>query len=52
MITNGFIPVAQTVRKFSSSDDPEEMSDDHEYYNELDRLQRELQPLRRNETTV
>lgn len=42
------------IRKFSSSDDPEELSDDHEYYNELDRLQRELQPLnvRRNETTV
>ena len=51
---NGFIPVNHTVRKFSSSDDPEELSDDHEYYNELDRLQRELQPLnvRRNETTV
>lgn len=32
----------------------EEMSDDHDYYNEYDRLQRELQPLnnRRNETTV
>lgn len=25
---------------------------DHEYYNDFDRLQRELQPLRRNETTV
>lgn len=25
---------------------------DHEYYNDYDRLQRELQPLRRNETTV
>ena len=51
---NGFIPVKHTIRKFSSSDDPEELSDDHEYYNEIDRLQRELQPLnvRRNETTV
>lgn len=25
---------------------------DHDYYNDFDRLQRELQPLRRNETTV
>lgn len=51
---NGFVPVNHNVRKFSSSDDPEELSDDHDYYNELDRLQRELQPLnmRRNETTV
>lgn len=30
---------------------PEDESD-HEYYNDFDRLQRELQPLRRNETTV
>jgi len=34
-------------------EDIEEMSDEHDYYNEYDRLQRELQPLRsRNETTV
>ena len=35
-------------------DDIEEMSDEHDYYNEFDRLQRELQPLnhRRSETTV
>ena len=54
IVPNGFIPVNHTIRKFSSSDDPEELSDDHEYYNEIDRLQRELQPLnvRRNETTV
>jgi hypothetical protein len=38
-------------RKISVSDD---VSDDHDYYNEFDRLQRELEPLnlRRNETTV
>lgn len=29
-----------------------EEESDHEYYNDIDRLQRELQPLRRNETTV
>lgn len=29
-----------------------EEESDHEYYNDFDRLQRELQPLRRNETTV
>lgn len=42
------------TRKISGSDDIEDMSDDHDYYNEFDRLQRELQPLnlRRNETTV
>lgn len=41
-------------RKLVDSDDTEDMSDDHDYYNEYDRLQRELQPLnlRRNETTV
>ena len=41
------------VRRVSGSD-MEEMSDEHDYYNEFDRLQRELQPLnlRRNETTV
>jgi len=40
-------------RKLPSSD--EDMSDDHDYYNECDHLRRELQPLnnhRRNETTV
>ncbi|RWS03434.1 epidermal growth factor receptor-like protein, partial [Dinothrombium tinctorium] len=39
-------------RKRTSSD--EDASDDHDYYNDYDRLQRELQPLnhRRNETTV
>jgi hypothetical protein len=41
------------TRRVSGSD-MEEMSDEHDYYNEFDRLQRELQPLnlRRNETTV
>lgn len=29
-----------------------EEESDHEYYNDFDRLRRELQPLRRNETTV
>lgn len=29
-----------------------EEESDHEYYNDYDRLKRELQPLRRNETTV
>lgn len=29
-----------------------EEESDHEYYNDFDRLKRELQPLRRNETTV
>lgn len=29
-----------------------EEESDHEYYNDFDRLQRELQPLRRSETTV
>lgn len=29
-----------------------EEESDHEYYNDFDRLQRELQPLRKNETTV
>lgn len=60
-----FMPVANgvnmmppnlvNVRKFSCSDEPEDLSDDHEYYNELDKLQRELQPLTvkaKNETTV
>ncbi|XP_046914713.2 epidermal growth factor receptor isoform X2 [Dermatophagoides farinae] len=49
----GFIPLnPNNTRKFSSSEEPEESSDDHQYYNELDWLQRELQPLRRSETTV
>lgn len=55
IVPNGFVPVNHAIRKFSSSEDPEDLSDDHEYYNELDRLQRELQPLnvrRKNETTV
>uniref|UniRef100_A0A1B6J567 Uncharacterized protein n=1 Tax=Homalodisca liturata TaxID=320908 RepID=A0A1B6J567_9HEMI len=39
-------PVAGPCHKSS------EEESDHEYYNDFDRLQRELQPLRRNETTV
>lgn len=41
------------TRKVPSSD--EDTSDDHEYYNDYDKLTRELQPLNhrsRNETTV
>lgn len=37
--------------RFGQQKSSEEESD-HEYYNDFDRLQRELQPLRRNETTV
>lgn len=40
-------PAATTTTGRSLEDES-----DHEYYNDFDRLQRELQPLRRNETTV
>lgn len=49
---NGFLPLNSNTRKFSSSEDPEELSDEHHYYNDMDWVQRELQPLRRSETTV
>lgn len=39
---------ANSVQQQKSSEE----ESDHEYYNDFDRLQRELQPLRRNETTV
>lgn len=38
-------------RPFCAQKSSEEESD-HEYYNDIDRFQRELQPLRGNETTV
>ncbi|KAK6626910.1 hypothetical protein RUM44_009387 [Polyplax serrata] len=41
----------QAQRPYVAQKSSEEESD-HEYYNDIDRLQRELQPLRRNETTV
>lgn len=45
-----------TVQANSGVPQPQQKSSeeesDHEYYNDFDRLQRELQPLRRNETTV
>lgn len=52
MVAIGHNPMVGTRRV--SGSDMEEMSDEHDYYNEFDRLQRELQPLnlRRNETTV
>lgn len=46
---NGGVPRYMTTQRSS------EEESDHEYYNDFDRLQRELQPLkplRRNETTV
>lgn len=50
---NGFLPLnSNNTRKFSSSEEPEELSDEHHYYNDMDWVQRELQPLRRSETTV
>lgn len=49
---NGALPsqLQQSRRKINSSDD----DTDHEYYNDYDKLKRELQPLnhRRSETTV
>lgn len=44
-------PVAGATNVGDRQKSSEEESD-HEYYNDFDRLQRELQPLRRNETTV
>lgn len=41
----------QTPQNYHPQRSSEEESD-HEYYNDFDRLQRELQPLRKNETTV
>lgn len=39
-------------RPYVTQQKSSEEESDHEYYNDFDRLQRELQPLRRNETTV
>lgn len=44
-------PTVQVNNGLPQQKSSEEESD-HEYYNDFDRLQRELQPLRRNETTV
>lgn len=50
------VPTVPTVPGSSASSTvPHKSSEeesDHEYYNDFDRLKRELQPLRRNETTV
>lgn len=47
------IPIVEPphTRPFPSQKSSEEESD-HEYYNDVDRLERERQPLRRNETAV
>lgn len=45
VLTNGAFRCQ--VRQRSSGEES-----DHEYYNDFDRLERELQPLRKNETTV
>lgn len=48
-------PSGSQTRPYVTHQRSSEEESDHEYYNDLDRLQRELQPLkpfRRNETTV
>lgn len=50
VVSNGHTPAAPIPAHAHHKSSEEES--DHEYYNDFDRLQRELQPLRRNETTV
>lgn len=45
------VPQTATGQTYQPQRSSEEESD-HEYYNDFDRLQRELQPLRKSETTV
>lgn len=58
VVTSGTSTVTSSVSVEPQSPAPTtngrslEDESDHEYYNDFDRLQRELQPLRRNETTV
>ncbi|XP_039287405.1 epidermal growth factor receptor [Nilaparvata lugens] len=54
MDTSG-LPVSGLPEAANPTPQPHKSSEeesDHEYYNDYDRLKRELQPLRRNETTV
>jgi len=50
-LQNQYRPTTSSIRRHGSRSEEES---DHEYYNELDRLKREKQPLhqRKNETTV